>query len=66
MLTSNQETVGLGIPVTVQFNVAFLPSTAVTFSTCSMADRSENEEKESLFYTVLMTSSKLKATLSYF
>ena len=43
VLTSNQETDGIGIPVTVQFNVAFLPSTAVTFSRCFMADPSENE-----------------------
>ena len=60
VLTSTQETDGIGIPVTVQFNVAFLPSTAVTFSSCSMADRSENEEDKSLFKTVLMTNSKLK------
>ena len=43
VLTSSQETDGIGIPVTIQYNVAFLPSTFVTFSSCSMADRSENE-----------------------
>ena len=40
---SNQETDGIGIPVTIQFNAVLIPSTAVTFSSCSMPDPSENK-----------------------
>ena len=47
VLTSNQETDGIGIPVTEQFKVAFFPSTAVPFSTCFMADPSKSEQKQS-------------------
>lgn len=47
VLTSNQDTDGIGIPVTAQFNLAFFPSTVVTFSTCSMADPSKSKQKQS-------------------
>ena len=46
VLTTNQETDGIGIPVTAQFNLAFFPSTAVTFSTCSMTDPSKSEQNQ--------------------
>ena len=47
------------MPVTVQFNVAFFPSTAEMFSTCSTADPSESEEKQS-------AASKLRVPVTKF
>ena len=61
MLTSNQDTDGIGNPVVEQFRVVFVPSITVMFSSGHMTDPSINKKETdccslTLFYKILIQS----------